>query len=85
MGSPGRTTADPDAAVISGSRASDVERKALRITVREDPTTLACDTDGYDLELVRVERSEDTTGGQAGNGVLGAATTEHDRDSRLSR
>jgi hypothetical protein len=68
-----------------GKCASDVERQLSRVTVREDPATLACDSDRYDLELVRVERAQDAAGGKAGNGVLGAATAEHDCDSRLSR
>ena len=84
VGSAGSTTAAPAAAVISGSARSVMDSRG-RVAVGQDPAALAGDADRHHLELVGVERGEDAARADARDGVLGAATAEHDRDAGLAR
>jgi hypothetical protein len=51
----------------------------------QDPAALAGDADRQHLVLVRVERPQDASGAHARDRVLGAATSEDDRDTGFPR
>ena len=53
------------------------------VRVGQHPAAVGRDADGHDLVAVGVQRGDHAPGRDAGDGVLRAAATEHDRDAHL--